>query len=127
MQLNECKKEYWEFIRVLRNNKIVQDGFIKSIHITKEMQLKYMKTHSQFYRVALYKNEPCGYVGVLNNDIRICTHPEYQGKGIGKFMLNEIIKIYPNAYAKIKVGNKASINLFSSVGFKEEFIIFKYE
>jgi ribosomal protein S18 acetylase RimI-like enzyme len=127
MQLNGCKKEYWEFIRVLRNNKIVQDGFIKSIHITKEMQLKYMKTHSQFYRVALDNNEPCGYVGVINNDIRICTHPDFQGKGIGKFMLKEIIKIFPNAYAKIKVGNKASINLFSSVGFKEEFIIFKYE
>ena len=41
--------------------------------------------------------------------------------------LKEIIKIYPNAYAKVKVNNIASINLFSSAGFKEEFIIFKYE
>ena len=62
-----------------------------------------------------------------DDDIRICTHPDYQGKGIGKFMLNEIIKIYPTAYGKVKIENKASQNLFLSLGFKKKFIIFEYE
>ena len=126
MELVNCTKEYWEFIRVLRNDKRVLDGFIKSTHITKTMQLNYMKNHQQFYRVALINNQPCGYVGVIEDDIRICTHPKFQGKGVGKFMLKEIMKIFPNAYGKVKINNEASRKLFSSVGFKEKFIIFKY-
>ena len=126
MELVNCTKEYWEFVRVLRNDKRVLDGFIDSTHITKTMQLNYMKNHHQFYRVALINNQPCGYVGVIEDDIRICTHPDFQGKGVGKFMLKEIMKIFPNAYGKVKIKNETSRKLFSSVGFKEKFIIFKY-
>ena len=85
-----------------------------------------MKNHQQFYRVVLIDNQPCGYIGVINDDIRICTHPNFQGKGVGKFMLREIMKIFPNAYGKVKINNEASRKLFSSVGFKEKFIIFEY-
>jgi ribosomal protein S18 acetylase RimI-like enzyme len=127
MELKECTKEYWEFIRTLRNDERVLDGFINSTHITKKMQESYMQDHSQFYRVALYKEQPCGYVGVIEDDIRICTHPDFHGHGIGKFMLKEIIKIFPTAYGKVKIDNTASLNLFSSVGFKEKFIIFEYD
>jgi|TARA_R110000851_G_scaffold82820_1_gene181297 ribosomal protein S18 acetylase RimI-like enzyme len=127
MELKECTKEYWEFIRILRNDKRVLDGFINSTHITKEMQESYMQDHSQFYRVALYREQPCGYIGVIEDDIRICTHPDFQGQGIGKFMLKEIMKIFPTAYGKVKIDNKASKKLFSSVGFKEKFIIYKYD
>ena len=28
--LDVCKKEYWEFVRTLRNDERVLDGFIKS-------------------------------------------------------------------------------------------------
>jgi GNAT superfamily N-acetyltransferase len=127
VELVECSKEYWEFVRILRNDERVQSGFIKSIHITEEMQRKYMDNHSQFYRIALVDGVPAGYIGVIENDIRICTHPNFQGKGIGKFMLKEIIKIFPLAYGKIKIGNEASKNLFSSVGFSKKFIIFEYD
>jgi ribosomal protein S18 acetylase RimI-like enzyme len=127
MELKKCTKKYWEFVRVLRNDKRVLDGFIRSIHITKKMQEKYMQNHSKFYRVALLNNQPCGYVGVIDDDIRICTHPDFQGQGIGKFMLKEIIKIFPSAYGKVKINNEASKKLFQSVGFHEKFIIFKYE
>ena len=80
MELIECTKEYWEFIRVLRNDKRVQEGFIKSDYITPEMQINYMKKHTQYYRIAILNNKPCGYIGVINNDIRVCTHPNFQGK-----------------------------------------------
>lgn len=127
MELVNCTKEYWEFVRILRNDKRVLDGFINSTHITKEMQENYMQDYSQFYKIALWKSKPCGYVGVIEDDIRICTHPNFQGKGVGKFMLKEIIKIFPSACGKVKVDNIASLNLFSSVGFKEKFIIFEYD
>ena len=39
---------------------------------------------------------------MIEDDIRICTHPDYQKRGVGKFMLEEAYKIWPNAHAKIK-------------------------
>lgn len=125
MKLVDCNNEYWEFIRVLRNDKRVLDGFIKSTYITQEMQEKYMQNHSKFYRVALLDNQPCGYVGVIEDDIRICTHPDFQSQGIGKFMLKEIMNIFPTAYGKVKIDNEASKKLFLSSGFTQKFIIFK--
>jgi ribosomal protein S18 acetylase RimI-like enzyme len=127
MELVNCTEKYWEFVRILRNDDRVVDGFLSSKIITQPMQEEYMKKYSKYYRIALIDNHPCGYVGVIDDDIRICTHPDYQGKGVGKFMLNEIIKIYPTAYGKVKIENKASQNLFLSLGFKKKFIIFEYE
>lgn len=121
--LDYCKEEYWEFIRTLRNDKRVLDGFIKSIHITSEMQTEYMSNHSQFYRIALINGSPAGYVGVIKDDIRVCTHPDYQGKGVGKFMINKCMEIWPNAFAKVKINNEASLKLFESCGFNKKYII----
>ena len=119
IELVKCSPQYWEFVRTLRNDERVLGGFIKSTHITEEMQSKYMETHSQFYRIALIDKVPVGYVGSINDDIRVCTHPHHQGKGVGKFMINECIKEWPTSFAKVKLGNTSSDKLFISVGFKE--------
>lgn len=121
MKLVECSSEYWEFIRTLRNDERVLEGFIKSTYITPEMQNQYMSTYSQFYRVALIDNIPVGYVGVIEDDIRVCTHPDFQGKGVGKFMINKCMEIWPTAFAKIKINNEASLRLFESCGFTKKF------
>ena len=123
MKLVNCSSKYWEFIRILRNDKRVLSGFLKSTYITEEMQIKYMNNHSQFYRIALVNGKPAGYVGVINDDIRVCTHPDYQGKGIGKFMINKCMEIWPSAFAKVKLDNEASLALFESCGFSKKFII----
>lgn len=125
IELVNCSDEFWEFIRNLRNDKRVYSGFINNEFITVEMQRLYMLKNNKNYRIALVNGEPAGYVGVIKNDIRICTHPDFQGKGVGKFLLNNCIKIWPNATAKIKINNTASINLFKSCGFIEEFILMK--
>ncbi len=91
------------------------------------MQIKYMNKHSDCYRIGIIDTHPVGFVGVIEDDIRICTHPNHQGKGVGKFMLKEIMKIFPTAYGKVKKDNEASKKLFFSLGFKEKFIIFEYE
>ena len=82
-----------------------------------------MKRYADNYRIALLGDTPVGFVGVIEGDIRVCTHPEYQGMGIGKFMIKKCIKIWPDAFAKIKIDNEASIKLFQACGFKRKYVI----
>lgn len=127
MELVKCTKEYWEFVRTLRMDERVIDGFIQKVHITSEQQVDYMNRYADCYRIALVDNIPAGFVGVIDDDIRVCTHPEFQGKGVGKFMITECMKLWPTAFAKVKVDNQASINLFESCGFKRQFYILTKE
>jgi RimJ/RimL family protein N-acetyltransferase len=125
LKMVECDEKYWEFVRILRNNPEVQDGFIESDYISKENQITYMQKNSSFFKVCLKNDVPVGYIGVINNDIRICTLPQYQNQGVGSYMVMEIKKIWPQAHAKIKISNKASRALFAKSGYSEEFIIMK--
>jgi GNAT superfamily N-acetyltransferase len=122
--LVKCTFDYWEFVRILRNDPRVQDGFIIISSITANQQKRYMESYSDYYRIALIGDVPVGYVGVIDDDIRICTHPDYQKLGIGRFMLEEIIKEFPSAYGKVKINNIASKNALKSAGFSETFSIF---
>lgn len=123
IKLVNCTSQYWEFVRALRNDKRVLNGFIKSTHITKEMQQNYMNNYSRFYRIALLNNQPAGYVGVIDDDIRVCTHPDFQGKGVGKFLINKCVEIWPDAFAKVKIDNDISLKLFESCGFTKKYYI----
>lgn len=125
LSLTNCSPEYWEFVRLLRMHKDVQDGFIETQDITPEQQVNYMSTYSDCFRIALLNGEPVGYVGVINDDIRICTHPNFQKRGVGKFLLQECFKIWPNAFGKIKISNKSSRKLFESCGYKLKYYIYE--
>ena len=118
MELVNCTKKYWEFVRELRMDERVIDGFIKTTHITPDMQEAYMTTHAKYYRIALVNGQPAGYIGVIEDDIRVCTHPDFFGMGVGKFMIKSAMAIWPTAYAKVKLGNIASDKLFISCGFE---------
>lgn len=118
MELVRCTTKYWEFVRQLRMDERVIDGFLETIPITEEQQTKYMIGNAHNYRICLVDEKPAGYVGVIEDDIRVCTHPDFQGMGVGKFMINECMKIWPTAYAKVKLGNTASDKLFLSCGFE---------
>jgi len=127
MELVENNIKYWDFIRNLRNDKRVNIGFIERTYVSKKQQIEYMKKHSSYYRVALLDGNPVGYLGVIDNDIRICTHPDYQGMGVGKFMLNNCLKIWPHAEAKVKISNIKSLKLFETCGFTKQFYLLKKE
>jgi ribosomal protein S18 acetylase RimI-like enzyme len=123
MELVNCTNEYWEFVRELRMDERVIGGFIKTIPITSEQQIAYMTNHSQYYRIALVDGNPAGYVGVIEDDIRVCTHPDFQGRGVGKFMINSAMDLWPTAFAKVKLDNEASVKLFEACGFTKKFFI----
>jgi len=119
LELVENEEKYYEFIRLLRIHPENISGFIEQFSITPEQQLAYMQKYKANYYIALENNVPVGWVGVIDDDIRVCTDPEYKGKGVGKFMINEVMKLHPTAFAKVLLDNEASKNLFISCGFKQ--------
>lgn len=127
LSITLCTEQYWEYVRLLRTNPRVSSGFISNSEITKEQQVQYMKVHGCNHRIVLLKNDPVGYFGVIDGDIRVCIHPDFQNVGVGKFAINECMKIWPNAYAKIKKENINSIKLFESCGFNLKYLIFEKE
>ncbi len=125
MRLVQLKKDkkYWEFVRQLRNDPIVKKGFIQQEEISKEEHYHYMQENYKNFFICLKDEVPVGYIGVVYNDIRVATSPEYQKKGVAKFMVDEIVKKFPSAVAKVKLRNKASLKLFESCGFKKKYYI----
>lgn len=121
LELVDCEQGYWDFVLELRNN--LRKGFIDQDTISKESHYLYMEIYSGNYYIALENNIPVGWVGSMNEDIRVATHPDHQKKGIAKFMINELMNIFPDAFAKVKLSNEASLKLFESCGFKKKYYI----
>jgi GNAT superfamily N-acetyltransferase len=112
MDLVSAKPEYYEFIREMRNHPENKSGFLQQEKITKDQQLEYMEKHSKDYFVCLSYGDPVGYIGVIDDDIRVCTHPDTKGQGVGQYMLESIKDIFPKANGRIKKDNIASQKLF---------------
>jgi GNAT superfamily N-acetyltransferase len=128
MKLVENKIIYWEFIRDLRNDTNVKKGFISQKYISPEEHANHMHSFNHCYYICLGSdtdegNLPLGYCGVIDEDIRVATSPEHQGKGVGVFMIRELASRHPNAFAKVKIENKASLSLFQKCGFKKKYYI----
>ena len=119
--------EYYDFIRILRSDPRVQDEFIEVVNITQEQQNKYMEKYSDNYIVALYDGEPAGFAGSIDSDIRVCVHPDFHKKGIGKALIKELMVRFPDSFAKVKIENEASRALFESCGFKIKYWLMEDE
>lgn len=120
MELVKCTREYWEFVRSLREEE--KAGFISQEPISKHEHSLFMSKHSDNYKICLIDGEPVGFVGVVGDDIRVAVRKEYQRRGIGKFMIQSC-----EGKAVVKIGNEASINLFLSCGYKPQYIILEKE
>jgi len=118
---------YWDFIRSVRNHPEVKEGFIQQSHISQESHLTHMQAYSSCYYVCLVDNVPAGYVGVIEDDIRVSTHPDFQKKGVGSFMISELVQRHPAAIAKVKIDNEASLKLFEKCGFRRKYYLLERE
>lgn len=91
-------------------------GFLTEDYISPSDQRKYMDKNADKYFIAMLDGSAAGYIGVLDDDIRVCTHPDFQGKGVGTFMLEEIRDKFPNAVGRIKRSNIPSQKAFNKAG-----------
>ena len=123
MKVIRIKPKHYEDVRMLRNNPASKRGFIIQSDISKEQQIRYMRKNRNGYFVCLDKGTFVGYIGVVNNDIRICVSPLFQGRGAAKAMIRKIKKLYPQAQAKILVSNAKSLNLFMKMGYKIKYYL----
>ena len=105
----------------------VKQGFIKQDEIDKISHATYMLKHNDNFWICLDNDEPVGYVGVIDDDIRVATHPDYQGRGVGSYMIDQVMQIVTTAYARVKLENEASIKLFERCGFKKKYYILEKE
>ena len=122
IKLVPCKKEYWNYIGQLRANPKVAHGFCEEATFEQESQARYMLQNSKYFHVALVDNTPAGYIGLIGsdrNEITYCVHPDFQGRGIGTFMVQELMQISPKIWAKVKLGNLSSTQIFIKLKFKE--------
>lgn len=123
MELIKNEEKYWEFIRLLRNREEVKQGFIQQGEISSSNHMTYMKKYGTMYYICVIDGHPAGFVGIIDNDIRVATHPEFQRRGVGKFMIKELMKKHPYGLAKVKVENEASLKLFESCGFAKKYYL----
>lgn len=123
MKLVENKIRYWEFIRSLRNEQVVREGFVQQGHISRWRHFRFMLKNGRHYYICLQADNPIGFVGQIDGDIRVAVDPEHQGRGVGKFMINQIMKLHSGSFAKVKLKNEASIRLFESCGFEKKYYI----
>ena len=127
MELIKNGPKFWGFIRDLRNMEGVKEGFIQQEPIDEIEHAEYMLRHNNNYWVCIVDKRPAGYVGVIDNDIRVATHPDFQGQGVGSFMIHRIMEEYPGACAKVKLENEASMKLFERCGFKKKYYLLERE
>lgn len=121
LRLVQCKKDYWEFVRVLRTDAQNQPGFLTEVEITKEQQEDFMQKNSHRYKVCLLDDIPVGYVGIIGeHEITYCVHPEQKNKGIGTFMVAEMAKNMKIADAYVKVENFGSQKVFEKLGWTKQ-------
>jgi GNAT superfamily N-acetyltransferase len=123
LALVKNQQKYWEFIRELRNDWRVREGFIQQEEIGIVKHIQYMNKYSDNFYICLANGTQAGYVGIIDDDIRVATHPDFQGCGVATFMINEIMKLHPTAFAKVKLENDASLRLFEKCGFKAKYFI----
>ena len=111
LKLVECEEKFWNDILLIRNED--KESFDKQHEITFNEHENFMETNYKF----------SGFIGIVNDDIRVGVKRQYRKMGIGKFMINEFCNIFEINHAKIKINNIVSQKLFESCGFKKTFYI----
>jgi ribosomal protein S18 acetylase RimI-like enzyme len=120
-----CTAIYWEFVRQLRTDARTRLGFVQQGEITRDEHFRFMTTYGNSYLIALEDGEPVGFAGSVEGDIRVCVDPGHQSHGIGKMLITDLKKRFPQAVARVKITNLPSQRLFQSCGYVRKYVIYE--
>lgn len=121
MKLVKNTEKYYMEIYRLRTAPENLKGFVNKSSFTSEDHLKYMRKYGSNYYILLNRNDiPVGFIGDVNEDIRLAVTPSKHGKGYGLFMLKKFIEISDKKKlkAKVLIDNMASMRIFEKAGFR---------
>ena len=121
-----CTEIYWPFVLELRNK--VKDMFFNTNTVTEEEHKLFMSKNYASYFVCVESvlgGMPVGFIGIVDGDFRFAVEPDYQGRGVGEFMLKNFP--IPVNTVKIKVENVKTRRFFEKRGFKPKYILFERE
>jgi RimJ/RimL family protein N-acetyltransferase len=116
LQIESCEEKYYKFMYDTRFHPEIKKGFITQEAVSFEEHCKYLDKYKNNYYICIDENKPIGYIGVIDDDIRFAVSSEYQGFGVGTFMLDYIKNKYPKARGKIFDWNISSQKVFEKVG-----------
>ena len=123
LEIRPASYDFEEWKKILNIRNLTRQGFGNTEKISVDTHFYFMKEHYSNYVVALMDDELVGFGGVVADDIRVAVHPDHQGMGIGKNIISFLSFKFPEAFAKVKVDNEASIKLFESCGFEKTWYI----
>ena len=121
MELVKCDRSHWDSVLEIRNEN--RYGFGDSSLIFPLVHYGYMFNNHKNYLICVEDGEVIGFIGHVENDIRLAVKKDRQKRGVGKFMVEGFIEKHPASFAKIKLDNEASLNLFEGCGFKKKYYI----
>lgn len=126
LTLKVCGPQYWESIFNIRNQPSNVDKFGTKI---KDLQThyRYMATKWDQYYVCLKSENVVGFIGIDNEDLRLCVDENHKRQGIGRFMIEELHNVCSDFLlqysVKVKVDNLESLKFFESLGFRKKYYI----
>ena len=134
LELIDSPELAWDYILRLRNENA--SNFIQQHEITKEEHYDFMKKYGKdyfiFYRTcngcrcgSCYC--PCGFIGIVDNDIRLCTDSKYRREGVAVEMLEFVRDHFPKAVGKVKEDNIASNKSFEKAGYINTGLLVSYD
>lgn len=105
---------HYEDIRRIRN--LNRMSFGNKDEIDAATHKKFMDKHAVNYRVVLNRNLVVGFIGQVENDLRLAVHPSNQQQGIAQFMYPLFLEEYPDVTVKVNRDNDKSLAFFKKVG-----------
>jgi hypothetical protein len=119
--LRPASPEVWEDIRQIRNAHRFR--FQQTDVIDAATHRSFMQKHWSTYRVAVAvdhngdSERVIGFIGQVQGDVRIGSHPEYLRIGVGKYMLRCLLRDNPDVTLKARRENHACLALTRSFGY----------
>ena len=132
---NNIKIELAKEIDLERYIEINNRAFNNENEETQEIIKEIFNSKKRILYGIIYKKEIIGMIGIYEEEKRnyiygFCIEPKYQKKGIGKYVLNEIVQVCMSKNNKeieleVQTQNENALNVYKNVGFEIE-TEFKY-